>query len=578
MKKHSLLLSIALAVFSCLQAQNHDYNWQHGQFYPNSPNRRHFAIDFNEEPPATYQEDRELNIDATVASMCDSTGNLLFYTNGIQIANFDHEVMENGDSLNPGSIANSWYNSGYPAVQSEIILPWPNQINKYFLFHLAVEYVQSMGLSRTVLYSTLVDMAANGGAGAVLEKNIALHEPVGRRFGILSAAKHANGRDWWIFVTERSYNNYFCFLLDPEGVHGPFEAMVEPGFDLWTLGHIAFSPDGTRMGRFEVEHGLYIYDFDRCTGTLSDDPLFIGLPETSLGGGLAFSPGSRFVYIAARNTLIFQFDLWADDVAASLDTVAVYDGYESPVSTTFFLMQNGPDGRIYVNCTNTNDVLHYIDRPDRAGKDCRVVQHGLQLPFRNSFTLPHFPNFRLGPLDGSPCDTLGLDNVPVARFRYEQDSADYLTVHFTDLSHYEPGQYSWDFGDQSFDEAEDPSHAFPSPGAYEVCLTVGNANGSDTHCQTVYIATAATGETEEGPGVGLFPNPASGGVDVTLPDGYLPKKGRVIFYDAMGSVKLERQVLPGRNSVRLDGLSPGIYFYEVKDGEMTLGGGKLVVE
>lgn len=34
--------------------------------------------------------------------MCDKEGNLLFYSNGCKVVNAKGEVMQNGDSINPG--------------------------------------------------------------------------------------------------------------------------------------------------------------------------------------------------------------------------------------------------------------------------------------------------------------------------------------------------------------------------------------------------------------------------------------------------------------------------------------------
>ena len=40
-----------------------------------------------------------------------------------------------------------------------------------------------------------------------------------------------------------------------------------------------------------------------------------------------------------------------------------------------------------------------------------VEQQGIPLPTPNAFSLPNFPNYRLGPLEGSPCDTLTLTST-----------------------------------------------------------------------------------------------------------------------------------------------------------------------
>lgn len=76
------------------------------------------------------------------------------------------------------------------------------------------------------------------------------------------------------------------------------------------------------------------------------------------------------------------------------------------LATTFYLAQLAPNGKIYISSNNSTRFFHVIEQPDSAGLACNVAQHGLQLPHFNAFTMPHFPHFRLGALENSPCDTL----------------------------------------------------------------------------------------------------------------------------------------------------------------------------
>ncbi|MBL0052598.1 MAG: T9SS type A sorting domain-containing protein [Bacteroidetes bacterium] len=101
----------------------------------------------------------------------------------------------------------------------------------------------------------------------------------------------------------------------------------------------------------------------------------------------------------------------ASNIAASLDTVAVNDGFydpNPPWQTAFVLHQLGPDGKIYISTGNSTFSLHVIDQPDSTDTLCNVLQHSLSLG-RFNVTIPNFPNYDLGPLAGSPCDTLGLE-------------------------------------------------------------------------------------------------------------------------------------------------------------------------
>jgi hypothetical protein len=52
--------------------------------------------------------------------------------------------------------------------------------------------------------------------------------------------------------------------------------------------------------------------------------------------------------------------------------------------------------------------LNYIDKPDLKGTDCTFVQHGLEVPNWFVLATPVHPNYRLGALEGSPCDTLTI--------------------------------------------------------------------------------------------------------------------------------------------------------------------------
>ena len=38
----------------------------------------------------------------------------------------------------------------------------------------------------------------------------------------IQAVKHGNGKDWWLICHEYNSNNYDRFLIDENGVHGPF--------------------------------------------------------------------------------------------------------------------------------------------------------------------------------------------------------------------------------------------------------------------------------------------------------------------------------------------------------------------
>jgi hypothetical protein len=83
-----------------------------------------------------------MNFDATSTSICDTSGSLLFYTNGIYIANKNHQKMLNGDSI---GFCRLWQHDrlygGNTTIQGSVVIPKPNSPNIYYLLQASVDYL-----------------------------------------------------------------------------------------------------------------------------------------------------------------------------------------------------------------------------------------------------------------------------------------------------------------------------------------------------------------------------------------------------------------------------------------------------
>jgi hypothetical protein len=246
----------------------------------------------------------------------------------------------------------------------------------------------------------------NGGTGEVITKNSILFT------GVLSpnrvtSCKHANGRDWWIIVVQAYGSEFYIFLVTPQG---PFYSHSQSFGNRLGAGQAVFSPDGTRYGDYGTDDDFEVWDFDRCTGILSNFRHVI-INDTMVGSGASFSPNSQYLY-GSSSVYLYQIDASSNQPDTTLTTVAVWDGTYSPnppFSTLFFIQQLGNDGKIYCTPGNTTLAMHVIDTPDSSGLDCNVIQHAIALPTFN-VTVPNHPNYNLGPLIGSGCDTLSSIN------------------------------------------------------------------------------------------------------------------------------------------------------------------------
>ncbi|MBK8196369.1 MAG: hypothetical protein IPK76_25395 [Lewinellaceae bacterium] len=351
---------------------------------------------------------KSIPIFVTLGIISDTAGALQCYSNGVHIYNADHKIMQNGDNFQ----SPAQFPYGYPLTQSLIILPVPDTQGIYIMIDGVHKDIGTDVIIEQIRHS-IIDMSFNNGLGKIIQKKITVENSSDTlNVGLLTAVRHGNGRDWWLLTTKYESNIHRKYLISPEGIH--FHEDQAVGDTVHNgVGYAAFSPSGQWYARYFVygktsdpKTASYIYQFDRCTGLLST-PLHKMYNPPEYYGGVAFSPNSRYLYVA-NYTKIFQYDLEASDILASEQVVAEYDGFldGNGVPTRFFGLLLAPDNKIYGNIPGFNSrYLHVIDQPDQPGAACNVIQHAIYLPRDNFGTLPNVPFYRLYAA-GIPCDSI----------------------------------------------------------------------------------------------------------------------------------------------------------------------------
>ncbi len=365
-------------------------------------------LDFQNGSMVITTVSRAIGYRRTSANITDASGSLLFSTNGTFVANALGDTMLNGSGLNPGSYVDM-YPEGIAMPQGTLILPYPENASTYLLFHMTIH--DMVGLYAEQLFLTTIDMTLDGGLGAVVSKNVPILVD-SLNTGRLTAVRHANGRDWWVFCHKIDTDMYYRLLVTPTGVSIDGTQSIG-AIRHADAGQVCFSPDGSKFAYYWGEAGedLDIFQFDRCSGQFFD-PIYAPISDYDGGIGAAFSPNSRFVYVSSIYD-VYQFDTQAADLAASMVQIAHWDSTYSPFppfATLFDIAQLAQDGKIYISTGNGTDKLHVIHDPDEPGLACNMEQHGIALPRYFSNSLPNHPNYHLGPIDGSVCDSLGITN------------------------------------------------------------------------------------------------------------------------------------------------------------------------
>lgn len=95
-----------------------------------------------------------------------------------------------------------------------------------------------------------------------------------------------------------------------------------------------------------------------------------------------------------------------------MEIVGNWDGfiYDRFFTTSFCDMQLAADGKIYISCASGNIFLHVINDPDLKGKRCDFQLRAVTLPSYIACGLGNYPNYLLGPEEGSICDSLTSNN------------------------------------------------------------------------------------------------------------------------------------------------------------------------
>ncbi|MBK9541474.1 MAG: T9SS type A sorting domain-containing protein [Bacteroidetes bacterium] len=363
----------------------------------------------------------------TCASICDSSGNLLFYCGDPHvdlwlqpgthflgmILNKNHEIMEGGDSL----VGSSWY-------REMIILPKPGNTEQFYVFMAGITPTTNPGL-----YYCLVDLSYNGGLGRVIQKNIQLQSfPV---CDGLAAVKHGNGRDWWLLF--RTWNSsmptsdYYSYLLTPQGMSGPFIQSIGLSSSNGFL-RLDFSKSGKKISVIDADQNMEIMQFDRCTGQLSNPTPIHSATTGGLYWSSTFSPNESKLYMTEIHTgsgdstsYLFQFDLNSlGGIFNSMDTLATFN---EPSVAGF--LQRGPDDKIYLSsyleindceffylyCDTSyyqeNMNIGVIHDPNVLGAGCNFQPFSFYLGGHRAYLgLPNNPNYELGADTLSLCDTI----------------------------------------------------------------------------------------------------------------------------------------------------------------------------
>lgn len=338
--RHTLII-IFFSVTSYVFCQNEADHW----YFGNS-----CGIDFTTNSPQVIHDSQmDSHWEGTVSVSHPVSSELLFYSNGINIWDKQHNIMPNGDSL-----------GGDNSSTMILAVPFPNNPNKYYLFT-----TQPFGGS--VKYS-VVNMDLNSGLGDIESgmKNILLQNISTEK---ISATKNQNNDGYWLLTL--SGNMFRAYEITSGGISTPVMSLnVNTASN--KIGYMKFNHSGDKIVSLNYDinatRPLEMFDFDNSTGLVSNQ---VTLSQKSKLYGAEFSPDDSKLYVSFVGAPTIQYDL-------QQPTLSDIQNSETSLNYNDGAIQLASDGKIYI-ANQFSNFLDAITFPNLPGLSCLPVEDAVDL-------------------------------------------------------------------------------------------------------------------------------------------------------------------------------------------------------
>lgn len=421
------------------------------------------GIDFRDTGNVVPYYGMAFNSQSTSSCLSNPDGQLIFTSNNSQFRDRYNQFVLNWDSLNP-----------FQTTDQGFFFRSPNDTS---LIHYLLARVGTNPI--WVKIKDVPPIAYVMDSSIVEVSNFASNSyPYSVNHGVKSraydAVRHGNGRDWWIVAKmNQGYaggsDSFVVFSLYEDSMFISSYQEIGPRFNTYI--ELDISDKGDKICYLNVDtFSIYEFDFDRCSGIISNpvevynDHLFHNNLNNPIG--LAYSRSSNFIYASVSNS---NMTIACSDTIYQINPRTTVDSLKCTViwydttnvigdSAGVFGFELGNDGNIYFSyskgfgaTTGNQPILSYIGvikNADMPYPYCTIEPMGVYLGSQCQASINNYlasvPNYNLGPMIGSPCDTLNITSTgqwvnPVAQIKvFPNPSNDKININWP-----VQGGYTW---------------------------------------------------------------------------------------------------------------------------------------
>ena len=331
--------------------------------------------------PYSLSSDFLINSPEAAATGFDKDGNLLFYSDGVNVWNYENTVIY------------SSLQGNQDATQGITVFKPPSIDSLFYLV------TQNISTFKKGSYIYKLDFRAN--PKGVVNINPEYLEFSNTSFERLEVVPHYNNQDFWI-ITNPHYENdseYFVYLYDSSGVNliSRFESKHKRNFN---EGYLKASPNGRYLVSADIDaNSIEMVEFDNELGILKNAKIYKD-PKLDAGVyGIEFSPNSRFLYLTIyqhlsgnkSKSLCLQLDFNSYYFANDDITHEVFNLVHDKNEGGMWGIKRAINGRIYIACNNLS-YLSVINSPDNGGINCSFKELGPIITTNNDKCLRGLPS------------------------------------------------------------------------------------------------------------------------------------------------------------------------------------------
>ncbi len=428
------------------------------------------GLDFNFVPPSVLIGG-EIGISECSASISDTNGALLFYTNAMSVWDQNDSTMPNGIGL-----------LGHQSTkQGCMIAPVIGDSSRYYVFSLDGLWT-STGAG---LHYSVVDMDSigNGTLGNPLGdvvpslKNIHLADSLSEA---LTLVRHSNNVDYWVVVKNFYAPQIHSFLVTSAGISAtPVTSSLSQHIN-GSVSTLSPTIDGRNLILTSLAFtGItQLLNFNNCLGTVTGDQVI----TTSQGQYISstVSPNDSVIYVSDGGSF-WVYDRFAADISGSEQVYTM--------AGNAFSMQLAPDGKIYGTSTvlqPEDTFLTVINDPNNINNP-DIVEDGLSL--EGNMPSLSLPNVYISIFDFPVLPVKGKintqDTVCLGDTLFTNGESDFDWVIST---------WAWNFDDiasgvNNLDSNQNSSHVFSDSGTYSIQLIVSDyCDKKDTVTKSIYVS------------------------------------------------------------------------------------------